>query len=226
MLLVDDHAPMRSGLRLILEAKTDLTVVGEASDGEEAVALCREVRPDVVLMDITMPKMDGIEATRLIKAEMPGVAVLVLTSHVAEDLLMEAVKAGAAGYVLKGSGHEEVVGAVGAVLSGETPLDQGLAMRLLRRVAESAEGTGRSRGVSPPGGAAGGPAANPLSAREVEVLRLMALGKTNRQLAAELHLSLSSVKTYVQRVIKKLGVSDRTQASVRAVEMGLLSEGA
>jgi DNA-binding NarL/FixJ family response regulator len=225
VLLVDDHDFMRAGLRFVLEAKTDLVVAGEASDGEEAVAMCREVRPDVVLMDITMPKMDGIEATRLIKAESPEVAVLVLTSHVAEDLLMEAVAAGAAGYVLKGSGFEEVVGAVEAVLSGETPIDQGLAMRLLRRVAESSDGTGRSRGVPSAGDAAGGGPTIPLSARETEVLRRMATGKTNRQLAAELHLSLSSVKTYVQRVIKKLGVSDRTQASVRAVEMGLLSEG-
>ena len=226
MLLVDDHARMRAGLRFVLEAKTNLVVAGEASDGEEAVAMCRGLRPDVVLMDITMPKMDGIEATRLIKAEMPGVAVLVLTSHVAEDLLMEAVAAGAAGYVLKGSRHEDVVGAVEAVLNGETPLDQALAMRLLRRVAESADGPARRPRGDPPWGdaAGGGAAANPLSARETEVLRLMATGKTNRQLAADLRLSLSSVKTYVQRVIRKLGVSDRTQASVRAAEMGLLAE--
>jgi DNA-binding NarL/FixJ family response regulator len=224
VLLVDDHDFMRAGLRFVLEAKTDLVVAGEASDGEEAVAVCRELRPDVVLMDITMPKMDGIEATRLIKAEMPLTSVLVLTSHVAEDLLMEAVAAGAAGYVLKGGGFEEVLGAVEAVLSGETPLDQGLAMRLLRRMTESAGANGWARGASAPGDGVGRPVTDPLSARETEVLRLMATGKTNRQLAAELHLSLSSVKTYVQRVIGKLGVSDRTQASVRAAEMGLLSE--
>jgi DNA-binding NarL/FixJ family response regulator len=213
---------MRAGLRFVLEAKTDLVVAGEASDGEEAVALCREVRPDVVLMDITMPKMDGIEATRLIKAEMPLTSVLVLTSHVAEDLLMEAVAAGAAGYVLKGSGFEEVVGAVEAVLSGETPLDQGLAMRLLRRVADSADGHGGSRGGPSQGEAEDGNAANPLTPRETEVLGLLAAGRTNRQVAAELHLSLSTVKRHVEHVIKKLGVSDRTQAAVQAIELGIV----
>jgi DNA-binding NarL/FixJ family response regulator len=216
LLLVDDHDFMRAGLRFILEAKTDLVVAGEAANGEEAVALCRRLRPDVVLMDITMPKMDGIEATRLIKAEMPLTAVLVLTSHVAEDLLMEAVQAGAAGYVLKGSGFEEVVGAVEAVVSGETPLDHNLAMRLLRRMARP-NGRPKLAGTEIPKTA--------LSAKETEVLRLIALGRTNRQIAQETFVSLSSVKTYVQRIIRKLGVSDRTQASVRAVEMGLLAEG-
>jgi DNA-binding NarL/FixJ family response regulator len=224
VLLVDDHGLMRAGLRFVLEARGDLEVVGEASDGEEAVASCRGLRPDVVLMDITMPKMDGIEATRAIKAEMPLTAVLVLTSHVAEDVLMEAVRAGAAGYVLKGSRHEDVVGAVRAVLSGETPLDQGLAMRLLRRVAETA---GRPAAAAAPAGAfhpggADSPGANPLTPRETEVLRLLATGKTNRQLAGELHISLSTVKRHVERIIEKLGVSDRTQAAVRAGELGLL----
>jgi len=224
LLLVDDHDFMRSSLRFVLEAKTGLVVAGEASDGEQAVALCRELRPDVVLMDITMPKMDGIEATRLIKAEMPDVAVLVLTSHVAEDLLMEAVVAGAAGYVLKGSGLEDVVGAVEVVVSGETPLDQGLAIRLLRRVAESSgQPASAPRGSGPPArGADAGPKENPLTPRETEVLGLLAAGKTNRQMAAELHLSLSTVKRHVEHIIEKLEVSDRTQAAVKAIEMGLL----
>jgi DNA-binding NarL/FixJ family response regulator len=222
VLLVDDHDFMRAGLRFVLEAKTDLVVAGEASDGEEAVAVCRELRPDVVLMDITMPKMDGIEATRLIKAEMPLTSVLVLTSHVAEDILMEAVRAGAAGYVLKGSGYGEVVRAVEAVLSGETPLDQGLAMRLLRRVADASNGHGGTRGWANPGGAAGRSVASPLTPRETEVLGLRAAGGTNRQMAAELHLSLSTVKRHVEHIIGKLKVSDRTQAAVRAIDLGLL----
>jgi DNA-binding NarL/FixJ family response regulator len=224
VLLVDDHDFMRAGLRFVLEAKTDLVVAGEASDGEQAVALCRQMRPDVVLMDITMPKMDGIEATRLIKAEMPGTAILILTSHVAEDLLMEAIKAGAAGYVLKGSSYQEVVGAVEAVLSGESPLDQGLAMRLLRRVFES---NVRPTVDLPAGGpspqrAVAGPKENPLTARETEVLRLLTAGGTNRQVAAELHLSLSTVKRHVEHIIKKLKVSDRTQAAVKAIELGIV----
>ena len=222
MLLVDDHDFMRAGLRLVLEAKTDLVVVGEASDGEEAVAMCRGLRPDVVLMDITMPKMDGIEATRLIKAEMPQTAVLVLTSHVAEDLLMEAVRAGAAGYVLKGSGYGEVVRAVEAVLSGETPLDQSLAMRLLRSVAEASNGHGRSRGGPNLREAADRSVASPLTPRETEVLGLLAAGGTNRQMASELHLSLSTVKRHVEHIISKLKVSDRTQAAVKAIDLGLL----
>lgn len=224
LLLVDDHAVMRAGLRFVLEAKTALAVAGEASDGEEAVALCRKLRPDVVLMDITMPKMDGIEATRRIKAEMPETAVLVLTSHVAEDLLMEAVAAGAAGYVLKGSGYQEVVGAVEAVLGGETPLDQGLAMRLLRRLSEPANGlvAGPPAGGSAPQGVAAGPGENPLTPRETEVLRLLSTGKTNRQMATELHLSLSTVKRHVERIISKLEVSDRTQAAVKAIELGIV----
>jgi len=222
LLLADDHAFIRAGLRFVLEAKTDLVVVGEASDGEEAVTLCRELRPDVVLMDITMTKMDGIEATRLIKAEMPRTAVLMHTSHVAEDLLIEAVAAGAAGYVLKGSGFEEAVGAVEAVVSGETPLDHNLAMRILRRISESGGGLAPGREAHPPGAASGSLVDTPLTPRETEVLGLLALGKTNRQVAAELHLSLSTVKRHVEHVIGKLKVSDRTQAAVRAIELGLL----
>jgi DNA-binding NarL/FixJ family response regulator len=225
VLLVDDHAFMRLGVEAALGKDPSLEVVGEALDGLEALEWCRKLRPDLVLMDVTMPRMDGIEATRLIKAEFPETSVLVLTAHADHRVLKEAIRAGAAGYLLKEGAIGHVLDAVRAVLEGETPPDPGEAIRQALADLVREEGP---RGKPPDGHA---PEAakvlvkGALSAQETEVLRLMALGKTNRQIAQELMVSLSTVKTYVQRVIKKLGVSDRTQASVRAVEMGLLAEG-
>ncbi len=170
-------------------------------------------------MDVSMPRMDGIEATRKIKAESPLTSVLILTAHADHRLLMDAVKAGAAGYLLKGGAIDQVLDAVRAVLEGETPLDQGEAMQVLRRLALEELPPEKSQTGFPPESLK-----NTLSAQEREVLRLIALGKTNRQIAQELLVSLSSVKAYVQRIIKKLGVSDRTQACVRAIELGLLPE--
>ena len=226
LLVVDDHAFMREGIKAILGRDASLEVVGEAQDGQEALESCRKLRPDLILMDVSMPRMDGIEATRKIKAEFPETSVLILTAHADHRLLMDAVRAGAAGYLLKGGKVRDVLDAVRAVLEGETPLDPGEALRLARSLALE-EGP---RGEKPPSGF---PPKSPgealkrstLSTQETEVLRLIALGRTNRQIAQELLISLSSVKTYVQRIIRKLGVSDRTQASVRAVEMGLLAEG-
>ena len=208
----------------ILARDASLEVVGEAQDGEESIERCRELRPDLILMDVSMPRMDGIEATRKIKAEFPLTSVLILTAHADHRLLAEAVKAGAAGYLLKGGDIKHVLDAVRAVLNGETPLGPGEALRVLGDLA--LEGGLREK---PPSGYPPEPPKEPLngtlSSQETEVLRLIAVGKTNRQIARELLISLSSVKTYVQRIIRKLGVSDRTQASVRAVEMGLLAEG-
>ena len=174
-------------------------------------------------MDVSMPKMDGLEATRRIKAEFPKTAVLVLTSHEDPELLMDAVKAGAAGYVLKGENPHHILDAVRAVLEGETPLDQGLAMSLLRHLGEEAA---NQQAANPPAEqAALGPALalpNSLTPRETEVLVCLASGKTNRQIAKELHLSLSTVKRHLEHILPKLKVSDRTQAAVKAVEMGLL----
>ncbi len=224
LLIVDDHAFMRAGIKAILDGDASLGVVGEAQDGEEAIARCRELRPDLVLMDVSMPKMNGIEATRRIKAEFPETSVLILTAHADHRLLMEAVKAGAAGYLLKGGKVGDVLDAVRAVLEGETPLDPAETMRLMRDLALEEDQREEPPGGVPPESRKE-PLKGTLSAQETEVLRLIALGRTNRQIAQELVVSLSSVKTYVQRIIKKLGVSDRTQASVRAVEMGLLAEG-
>jgi DNA-binding NarL/FixJ family response regulator len=226
LLVVDDHALVRMGIIAILSTYPALTVVGEARDGQEAVALCREKRPDLVLMDLSMPGMSGIEATRRIKAHLPKTSVLILTGYAEEDLLMEAVRAGAAGYVLKGGEPSELLGSVCAVLDGETPLDQGLAMRLLRRISEQtasppANARHTQRGVSTDAGPHG-TLPKPLTPREAEVLGHLARGEPNRQIAHELHVSLSTVKRHVERIIFKLEVSDRTQAAVKALELGLL----
>ena len=231
ILIADDHAPLRGAIRTMLAMDASLEVVGEAQDGAEAIALCRELRPDLVLMDLSMPKTGGIEATRAIKAELPKTSVLVLTAHADQEMLLEAVRAGAAGYVLKGVGPKELVGMVRGTLSGESPVDQELVMKLVRRMAEEqrlvrhlAE---EARRPETPllGRAAGRQEMAPsglLAPRELEVLRLLTTGKTNRQIAEELHLSLPTVEQYLERIIPVLGVSDRDQLAVKAVELGLI----
>jgi DNA-binding NarL/FixJ family response regulator len=222
-LIADDHALFRAGIRVILSSRPEIEVVGEAADGEEAVALCRKMRPDLVMMDLTMPQVDGIAATRAIKAEFPRTSVLILTAYADEDLLMEAVRAGAAGYVVKDSvGPIELLDAVRGILNGESHVDQELVMRLVRRLADEARGNNKPAAENP---GQLSPPAGPLTEREIEVLRLLPEGKTNREIAAELHLSLSTVKKRLERIISKLGVSDRTQAAVKAMELGLADPG-
>lgn len=216
VVIADDHALIRMAVGAMLSSEDDLEVVGEARDGREAVELCRKLRPDLVLMDFSMPQMDGIEATRAIKEVFPKTGVLVLTAHADQELLLEAVRAGAAGYVLKGAEPDRLVGAVRGVLGGESSLDQGLAMRLIQRLAQEGPRT------EPPDTKRHETSPDPLTPRELDVLRLLALGKTNRQIARELHLSLSTVKRNLERIIGKLEVSDRTQAAVKAVELGLI----
>lgn len=213
VLIADDHALLRVAVRSMLASEEDLEVVGEAGDGEEALALCRKLRPDLVLMDVSMPGMDGIAATRTIKAEFPKTGVLVLTAHAKEDLLLEAIRAGAAGYVLKTARPAELIGAIRGTLAGESPVDQELVMKLVRRLA----GEGRRR-AEPRHRSNSSPSLTP---RELEVLRCLTEGKTNRQISEGLHLSLSTVKRHLERIIAKLEVSDRTQAAVKAVELGL-----
>ncbi len=225
VLIADDHALVREGLRAVLEGEADIEVVGEARDGLRAVEACERLRPDVVLMDVRMPGIDGLEATRRIKAEIPEVSVVVVTMHENPDYLLEAVRAGAAGYVLKDASGERIAGAVRKTLAGESPLEQGLAMRLLERLA--GEGTGTLR--EPAGDGAGPAPARELpegiTPREAEVLGLMARGLTNPQIGSELGISRGTAKVHVQNIIGKLGVSDRTQAAVRAVELGLFEPG-
>ncbi len=219
VLLADDHDVVRQGFRLVLGTQPDLEVVGEASNGREAIELARGLRPDVVLMDVTMPVMDGLEATRRLKAEMPGVCVLMFTSHEEPEYLLEAIEAGAAGYVLKGAPVSRLIGGIRRALGGDSPLDQELAARLIRGLSGK---DGNARREAPAGETVRRAPVEPLTRREIEVLGLMAQGKTNPQIARELVIARPTAKTHVERVIRKLGVSDRTQAAVRAVELGLV----
>ena len=208
--IVDDHDLARAGLRGMLAGERGLEIVGEAVNGRQALSLCRRLRPDLVLMDVRMPDLDGLAATRAIKQECPGTSVILVTMHENADYLLEAIKAGAAGYVLKGATKRELVSAVRRVLAGESVLEPDLTSQLLRRLAREPR-----RDAPTP--------AEPLTPREREVLRLVARGYTNQEIATELTLSLSTVKTHLEHIIAKLDVSDRTQAAVRAAELGLLS---
>jgi DNA-binding NarL/FixJ family response regulator len=212
LLIADDHELARLGLRTMLAPEPDIEVVGEATTGRETLALARQLQPDLVLMDIRMPDLDGLVATRAIKEEFPRMSVLIVTLSEDPDYLVEALRAGAGGYVLKDASRREVVMAVRQVLDGESPIDPKLAAQLIRRVSSI-----QAPPVEPPlrrGDA--------LTNRELEVLRLVAEGKTNAVIAQSLFVSLGTVKVHVERIINKLGVSDRTQAAVRAAELGLL----
>ncbi len=222
VVIVDDHALVREGLRAVLEADGGIEVVGEAENGPQAVKLCQRLSPDLVLMDVRMPLMDGLEATRRIKATMPAVSVVVVTMHENPDYLLEAVRAGAAGYVLKDSSGERIAGAVRRTLCGESPLEEGLAMRLLERLA--GEGVPAAAAAATATTTTGDPGSLPegITPREAEVLGLLARSLTNPQIADELGISRGTAKIHVQNIIAKLGVSDRTQAAVRAVELGLV----
>jgi DNA-binding NarL/FixJ family response regulator len=241
LLIADDHALVREGLRTMLSGEDDIQVIAEATDGKEALSSCRELLPDLVLMDVRMPVMDGLEATRRIKEEMPQVSVVMVTMHENPDYLFEAIKAGAAGYVLKDASGERLLGAVRRTLEGESPLNQELAMRLLVRLARK-ERNGDSTKSDAEAPAASATAASApersepatnhagrqtenhlesLTPREVEVLKLLSQGQTNPQIARNLLFSVSTVKAHVRSILNKLGVSDRTQAAVRAIEFRL-----
>jgi two-component system, NarL family, response regulator DegU len=216
--IVDDHELTRQSLHNMLFDETDIEVVGEAANGRQALLLCSRLRPDLILMDVRMPEMDGLAATKEVKERYPETSVMMLTMHENPDYLLEALKAGAAGYVLKDAPQEEIIEAVRRVRNGESPLDPELAARLLRRL--SSEGEMR-KGKRDPREAV--PLTEPLTPRELEVLGLMKLGRTNRQIAADLVISLGTSKNHVEHIISKLGVSDRTQAVVKALELGILN---
>ncbi|QWF81720.1 response regulator [Amycolatopsis sp. CA-230715] len=202
ILLVDDHPVVREGLRGMLEAEEDLTVVGEANSGGEGVVMSAAKEPDVVLMDLRMPGLDGVEATKRILADSPARRVVVLTTYETDTDILRAVEAGAAGYLLKDASRAELANAIRAAARGETVLAPSVAGKLVRRVRQ--------------------PAAPALSAREVEVLKLVAKGGTNADIGRELHISEATVKTHLLRVFGKLDVSDRTAAVTTAMRHGLL----
>jgi DNA-binding NarL/FixJ family response regulator len=212
-LIADDHDLIRDGLRGMLESEPDFKVVGEAANGREALALCRSLSPDLVLMDVRMPEMDGLEATRAIKREHPEIGVIIVTMHDNPDYMYEAVKGGAAGYVLKDASRDELITAVRKALDGELPMDPDLAARLLRRLA--GEAWERVDPSSEPELA--------LTPRELEVLELLAQGQTNGGIARSLGIGPHDARMYAKRVIAKLGASDRTQAAVRAFELGIVT---
>jgi DNA-binding NarL/FixJ family response regulator len=225
VLIVDDHDLVRDGYQRMLDREPDLEVVGEATNGREAVDLCKELGPDLVLMDVRMPEMDGIEATRRIKGELPTTSVLVVTTYDNPDYLFEAVEAGAAGYVLKDAPKSQLLSALRRTLNGESPLNQELAMQLISRFSRK-ERELREPAPSPSvpqQRVTGAPTLEGLTPRELEVLGLLVQGLSNPQIAQELVISRATAKTHVERIIGKLGVSDRTQAALRAIELGLVA---
>ncbi len=208
LLVVDDHAIVRKGILALLETKADIQVVGEAADGQEAVARAETLHPDVVLMDLVMPVMDGIEATRLITAAHPGIRVLVLTSFAADDKVFPAIKAGALGYLLKDSGPEELVAAIRQVYRGESSLHPAIARKVLRELAHPSDRP---------------PTTDPLTGREVEVLRLLGQGLLNEEIADRLVITEATVRTHVSNILGKLHLASRTQAALYALREGLAS---
>jgi DNA-binding NarL/FixJ family response regulator len=203
VMLVDDHPVVREGLRGMLEAEPDLSVIGEAGCGAEALALARVRRPDVILMDLRMPGTDGVWATSRILAESDASKVVVLTTYETDADILRAVEAGAAGYLLKDATRAELAGAIRAAARGETVLAPSVAGRLVKRIRR--------------------PAAPSLSGRELEVLALVATGLTNAEIGGALHIAEATVKTHLLRTFGKLEVSDRTAAVTTAMALGLLT---
>lgn len=208
LIIADDQELARGGLRSFFRGEAAFTVVAEAEDGDEALALCASYEPHVVLLDIRMPRMDGLTACQAIKESFPRIHVVIVTMHEDPDYLVRALKAGAAGYLLKDSSRAEFLQAVRKVARGETFMDSQVMVQAMRRLA-----TGPGEEST---------SITPLTPREQEVLRLMVKGFTNTAIGSALTISIGTVKSHVANIIAKLGVTDRTQAAVRAIELHLV----
>ncbi len=207
VLITDDHSIVRKGIRALLATEPGIQVVGEAGDGLEAISQAEKLRPDVILMDMVMPKMDGIEAIRRITARQMGMRILVLTSFAADEKVFPAIKAGALGYLLKDSSPEELVAAIRQVHQGMSSLHPAIARKLLQELSRPA--------ANKP------PSPDPLTEREVEVLKLVAKGGSNRQIADEMTISEATVRTHVSNILGKLHLASRTEAALYALREGL-----
>ncbi|MGD8625401.1 MAG: response regulator transcription factor [Anaerolineae bacterium] len=207
VLVIDDHAIVRKGICALLATESDIEVVGEAKNGREAVAMAKKLRPDVILMDLVMPELDGLEATRRILAAQPEIRVLVLTSFTGDDKVFPAIRAGAQGYLLKDSSPQELIQAIHQVYRGESSLDPSVARRVLQ---EFSHPSGRND-------------SDPLTDRESEVLQLVARGHSNREISEQLGISNATVRSHMSSILAKLKLSSRTQAAIYALREGLAS---
>ena len=212
ILLVDDQTMFRSGMRMLLSSQTDFEVIGEAADGEEALQKCASLKPDVVLMDLRMPVLDGAAATRRLRASQPAIRVIVLTTFDEDAAIFDGLRAGAIGYLLKDAPTDKLYEAIRAAARGETVLQPSVAAKVVAqftRLSDQAPAWAQAL-------------AEPLSPRELEILRLLANGATNREIADQLVLAEGTVKNHVTSILGKLGVTDRTAAAMKAKELGLI----
>ena len=208
VLIVDDHTVVRDGLTAIMGRQKEFVVVGEAEDGLQAVEAARDLRPDVILMDLRMPVLDGVEAMRRIRAEDPDVKFIVVTTYDSDEYVFDAIEAGAKGYLLKDASRKELFEAVRAVHRGESLIEPGVAAKVLDRFVQLSRQTPESAG---------------LSEREIEVLSLIAKGAANKEIAVALTLSESTIKTHVANIFHKLDVNGRTEAVTQAIQKGLIN---
>lgn len=210
ILIVDDHPIVSEGIRKILDNQEDMEVVGQAADGEEALRLAEEIKPDLVVMDVMMPELDGIETTKRLKTILPSTAVLLLSAYSYESYLLAAIRAGAAGFLSKSARKPELLAAIEAIISGEQVFDQKTIYKILNDMVVTSDSDGKPKLIE-------------LHDREMEVLKLAAKGESNKEIARELIISERTVQTHLTNIFRKFDVSSRTEAVLRALKQGMIS---